>query len=66
MASSPRVLHLIKEVSELTEAERAELADELERLRLAAARQLLDEYIAEHGPISDDDRAQVRREWPRD
>jgi hypothetical protein len=66
MASSARVLHLIKEVSELTEAERTELADELERLRLAAARQLLDEYIAENGPISDDERAQVRREWPRD
>jgi hypothetical protein len=66
MVSSPRILRLIMEVSGLTETERAELADELERLRLAAARQLLDEYTAEHGPISDDERAQVRREWPRD
>jgi hypothetical protein len=66
MASSPRVLHLVKEVSELTEAERAELADAFERLRLAAARQLLDEYVVAHGPINDDERVQVRREWPRD
>jgi hypothetical protein len=37
-----------------------------ERLRRAAARRLLDELVAEHGPITDDEREQVRRQWPQD
>ena len=66
MVRSPRVLGLLKEVSKLTAEERAELAEELERLRMSAARQLLDEHVENHGPISDDERQQVRREWPAD
>jgi hypothetical protein len=37
-----------------------------ERLRQAAARRLLEEHVAKHGPISEEERARVRREWPRD
>lgn len=36
-----------------------------ERLRLAAARRLLEEHVAKHGPITEAERAKVRREWPR-
>lgn len=36
------------------------------RLRHAAGRQLLEELVAEQGPITDEEREQVRREWPRD
>jgi hypothetical protein len=36
-----------------------------ERLRLAAARRLLVEHVAGHGPITEAERARVRREWPR-
>src|SRR5258707_696019 len=36
------------------------------RLRLDAGRQLLEEYEAENGPITDEQIAQVEREWPRD
>jgi hypothetical protein len=36
-----------------------------ERTRLAAARAVLDQFEAEHGPVPDDEVARVRREWPR-
>jgi hypothetical protein len=36
------------------------------RLRLEAGRQLLKEYEAENGPITDDQIAEVERDWPRD
>jgi hypothetical protein len=62
----------IEEIIEgLTPAEEVELAAELakrqrERVRLAAARAALEQYEAEHGPVPEDERARVRREWPRD
>jgi hypothetical protein len=36
------------------------------RLRLEAGRQLLKEYEAENGSITDEQISQVEREWPRD
>jgi hypothetical protein len=37
-----------------------------DRLRLLGGRQLLKEYEAEHGPVSEEQIAEVEREWPRD
>jgi hypothetical protein len=37
-----------------------------ERLRQAAARRLLEDHVAKQGPITEEERARVRREWPRD
>ena len=37
-----------------------------DRLRLEGGRQLLTEYEADHGVISDEQIAEVEREWPRD
>jgi hypothetical protein len=36
------------------------------RLRYAAGRQLLKDLVADEGPITDEERERVRREWPRD
>jgi hypothetical protein len=37
-----------------------------DRLRVEGGRQLLKEYEAEHGAITDERIAEVEREWPRD
>jgi hypothetical protein len=37
-----------------------------EQLRLEAGRSFLKDYEAEHGVVTKDELAQVRRRWPRD
>jgi hypothetical protein len=68
MTRSARIEEIIEG---LTPAEEAELAAELarrerERLRLAAARVVVQQFEAEYGPVPDDERARIRHEWPRD
>ena len=67
----PRSARLQQLIESLSPTEEAELAEELarrerERGRLKAAREFLEEYEAEHGLITEEEIAQVRREWPRD
>jgi hypothetical protein len=67
----PRSARLQQLIESLSPTEEAELAEELarrerERARLKAAREFLEEYEAEHGPITEEEIAQVRLEWPRD
>jgi predicted transcriptional regulator len=41
------------------------VADAVEqRLKLDAARQLLEEWEAEHGPVTEEERQRVRSRWP--
>jgi len=66
----PRSAHVQQILDGLTPAEEAELAAELvrrerERARLAAARQFLADFEAQHGPITEAEIAQVRKQWPR-
>lgn len=37
-----------------------------DRLRLVGGRRLLKQYEAEHGPITEQQIAEVERDWPRD
>ena len=65
MSRSARVQQIIEEVASLSPAERAELAAELQLEReLAAGQRLLDDVLAEIGPLPQDEIDRVRREWP--
>jgi hypothetical protein len=68
MARSSQVQRIIDALTPEVEAElAAELARrERERVRLAAARAVLEQFDAEHGPVPEDEVARVRQEWPRD
>src|SRR4051794_1821368 len=66
MPRSARVQRIIEEVTSLSPAEQAELAEELRLEReLEAGPRPLDDILAEIGPIPQDEVDRVRREWPR-
>jgi hypothetical protein len=66
MSRSARVQRIIEEVASLSRAEQAELAEELRLGReLEAGQKLLDDVLAEIGPLPQAEVDRVRREWPR-
>jgi len=68
MVPSSEVQRILDSLTPELEAELAtELAQrERGRTRLAAARAVLEQFQAEHGPVPDDETARVHREWPRE
>jgi hypothetical protein len=68
MSRSARVEKMIEAVNDagLTSAERAELAEELLlEGELKLGQKLLDDVLAEIGPLPQDEVDRLRREWPR-